>query len=174
MPDSRNSREKAAAIVRAAGGTIIGRTRLQKVAYLLEIAGLGEGFRFEYRHYGPFSEELADGIRMARAFGLVQEEERSTDWGGFYSVYKASTEHGQRTEGLRAVFAEEAAKISAIELELAATAAFLHKTENCLNPWAETEHRKPEKAADGRLERAKAAYKKLLKFQTPKPMPPIA
>ena len=41
--------DKVAEIIRAAGGEIVGRTRLQKVAYLLELAGLGHGFRFEYR-----------------------------------------------------------------------------------------------------------------------------
>ena len=34
--------EKVAAIIRDAGGKIVGRTRLQKTGYLLELAGLGE------------------------------------------------------------------------------------------------------------------------------------
>ena len=33
---------KAAAIVRDAGGEIVGRTELQKIAYLLNVTGLGE------------------------------------------------------------------------------------------------------------------------------------
>jgi uncharacterized protein YwgA len=60
--------QKAAEIVRDAGGRIVGRTKLQKVAYLLELAGLGDGFQFEYRHYGPYSEDLAGAIQMANAF----------------------------------------------------------------------------------------------------------
>jgi hypothetical protein len=41
------------AIVRDAGGHIVGRTRLQKIAFMLEPAGLGGGFPFRYKHYGP-------------------------------------------------------------------------------------------------------------------------
>ena len=43
MPRKRDT-DKVVAIVRDAGGTIVGRTRLLKTAYLLELAGLGEGF----------------------------------------------------------------------------------------------------------------------------------
>lgn len=169
-----NNPEKAAFIVRDAGGEIVGRTRLQKIAYLLELVGLGEGFQFEYRHYGPYSEELAESIRMARAFGLITEEERPTDWGGFYSIYNATNEVAEKIEGHSSLFAERAAQISAIELELAATAAFLSIIKNTDDPWAETERLKPEKSADGRLEKAKASYRNLMDIITPTPLPPIA
>src|SRR5580693_3962979 len=82
--------QKVADIVHDAGGEVVGRTRLQKIAYLLELAGLGEGFDFEYRHYGPYSDQLAAATRLAGAFGLIKEEERPTAWGGFYSVYTAT------------------------------------------------------------------------------------
>ena len=39
-----NDAHRAAEIVRDAGGHIVGRTRLQKIAYILEAAGLGGGF----------------------------------------------------------------------------------------------------------------------------------
>lgn len=153
--------QKAAEIVRDAGGQIVGRTKLQKVAYLLELAGLGAGFQFEYRHYGPYSEDLADAIQMADAFGLVVEEERRADWGGVYSIFKATDRAGQRDQGPRAHFAEEAAKVGAVELELAATAAYLRIVEGVQDPWEETARLKPEKARDGRLEKAKRAYRQL-------------
>ena len=68
--------------------------------------------------------------------------------------------------------------IGAIELELAATAAFLYAEEGIsrdgeVDTWKETARLKPDKAGDGRLKRAKAAYKKLGKIDTPKPLPPI-
>ena len=68
MPRKRDT-EKVADIVRDAGGKIVGRTRLQKIGYLLELSGLGEGFSFDYRHYGPFSEERVGGAgcQCARA-----------------------------------------------------------------------------------------------------------
>ena len=54
--------QAAARIVSDAGGSLIGRTRLQKIAYLLELSGTGAGFPFEYRHYGPYSEKLATAL----------------------------------------------------------------------------------------------------------------
>ena len=43
----------------------MGRTRLQKVAYLTQLAGFAGDFPFEYRHYGPYSEELAEATEIA-------------------------------------------------------------------------------------------------------------
>ncbi|WP_372397140.1 hypothetical protein ABMY26_24015 [Azospirillum sp. HJ39] len=165
--------QKAAEIVRDAGGQIVGRTRLQKVAFLLELAGFGEGFPFEYRHYGPYSEALADSIRAASVFDLVDEREQTASWGGMYSIYSATPEAGLRRDDGRARFAEAAASIDSIELELAATAAFLAAVERSDDPWGETARRKPEKVEGGRLDRAKDAYRRLLSLPTSKPLPRI-
>lgn len=170
MAEKKTDWQKAAEIVRDAGGYIVGRTKLQKIAYLLELAGLGDGFRFEYRHYGPYSEELADAIQVADAFGLITEEERQADWGGIYSIFITSESAGPRDSGLRARFAESAAKIEAVELELAATAAYLAAVEGISDPWKETARRKPEKVGGGRLESAKRAYRDLGKVA---PLPKI-
>ncbi len=172
MTNKKPGRREAAEIVRDVGGRIVGRTRLQKIAYLLELSGLGAQFHFEYRHYGPYSEELAEGIRAAQAFGLIKEEEQPTEWGGFYSIYNALPEVGEQTQGRRAAFASLAAQFSAIELELVATAAYLHNEEDCNDPWAETARLKPEKS-EGRLDQAKVAYRRLLELETPTPLPEI-
>jgi hypothetical protein len=76
---------------------------------------------------------------------------------------------------MRRQFVTEAAKIGAIQLELAATAAFLHVEEGLDGPeaWEETARRKPEKAQEGRLEAAQAAYRQLRRLQTPTPLPEI-
>jgi uncharacterized protein len=71
----------ATRIIQDAGGELVGRTRLQKVAYLTQLAGFGDEFEFEYRHCGPFSEDLARGMAIAAAFGQVKEVEREADWG---------------------------------------------------------------------------------------------
>lgn len=163
---------KAAAIVRDAGGKIVGRTKLQKIAYLLELAGLGDGFHFEYRHYGPYSEDLASAIRLADAFGLVTEEERQATWGGSYSIYTAAGEAGEPNQS-RVGLAQETVGMDSIELELAATAAYLSAVEKSKDPWGNTALLKPEKAANGRLEKAKDAYRKLLQIRTPKQLPQI-
>ena len=172
MP-ARPDSEKAAAIVRDAGGKIVGRTRLQKIGYLLELAGLGEGFSFGYRHYGPYSEDLASAARDANALGLLSEKEHPTTWGGLYSIF--TTPHATRRANVdrsRMRLAREAAAASAIELELAATAAFLART-GSLDPWGDTARFKPEKAQEGRLENAKALYRQLQQIETPKPLPRI-
>jgi hypothetical protein len=166
--------EKVAAIIRDAGGKIVGRTRLQKTGYLLELAGLGEGFSFEYRHYGPYSEELAAAARDANALGLISEEEHRTGWGGFYSVFTttlagpAKDVHPSRTTLVR-----EAGSASAIELELAATAAFL-ADEGSRDPWGDTARFKPDKAHGEGLKNAKALYSRLQQIDTPRRLTRIA
>lgn len=171
---------RAAAVVRDSGGRLVGRTRLQKVAYLAQLAGFDQDFPFEYRHYGPYSEELADAMEIAVGFKLVNEEEKQSDWGGWYSIYKADEPDkiDMPETQARAEFISEAAGVGAIELELAATAAFLYSTEGIGkdgqgDPWEETEKLKPEKAANGRLERAKQAYRELQQLETPTPLPRI-
>lgn len=171
MAKHEPSWQQAAEIVRDAGGRVVGRTKLQKVAYLLELTGLGAGFSFEYRHYGPYSEDLADAVRMAVAFNLISEEERMADWGGMYSIYAYSgSSKSQRDQ--RAAFAQKAASFGAIELELAATAAYLKKVEGSHDPWEDTKRLKPEKATSSRLNAAKQAYKDLERL-FPKKLPSL-
>lgn len=170
----KHDTQKVADIIRDAGGRIVGRTRLQKIGYLLELAGLGEGFSFEYRHYGPFSEELATAARDANALGLISEEEHPATWGGFYSIFTVPhTAPREDANASRLQLVNEAANASAIELELAATAAFL-ADEGSRDPWEDTRKFKPEKAQGGRLENAKALYRQFQKIDTPKPLPRIA
>ena len=166
---------KAAAIVRDAGGRLVGRTRLQKVAYLTQLAGFADDFPFEYRHYGPYSEELAEAMEIAVGLGIAQEEEKESVTGAWYSIYTAVSVDADND---RARFVNAAAGIGAIELELAATAAYLYVEEGYRggdegDPWEITKQRKPSKAAKGRLRRAKAAYGRLRSIATPRELPLI-
>jgi uncharacterized protein len=165
----------AARLVDEAGGQLIGRTRLQKVACLAKLAGFLDTFQFEYRHYGPFSESLAASMEIASALHFVEEKEERADWGGWYSIYRKTQTTPKGIDPDRRVFITKAAEIGPILLELAATAAFLHETDGLEAgvAWAETARRKPDKAASGRLELAKKAYKELLKLSTPRPLPAI-
>jgi uncharacterized protein len=163
---SQSARE-AAKIVADAGGEIVGRTRLQKIAYLLEIAGIGAEFQFEYRHYGPFSDGLAAASRDARLSGLISEETRVADWGGSYSVYRSVDPLPSDASRRRLEFIGKAMQADSVVLELAATAVFLAK-DGCRDAWAETTRRKPDKADGGRLEKAKALYREL-KYIAPLP-----
>ena len=83
-----------AEVVRDAGGRIVGRTRLQKAVFLLSLAGFEKRFRFGYKHYGPFSETLADAANLAVAFDLVSEQRGESSWGGTYSVYSVKDSVG--------------------------------------------------------------------------------
>ena len=165
----------AARLVNEAGGELIGRTRLQKVACLAKLAGLLDTFEFEYRHYGPFSEHLAMSMDIAAGLRIVDEQDKRAAWGGSYSIYRETDRTPKGDDAMRRQFVTEAAKIGAIQLELAATAAFLHVDEGLSGQeaWAETARRKPEKAQEGRIEAAQAAYRQLRCLATPTPLPAI-
>lgn len=163
--------KKVADIITDAGGRIVGRTRLQKVAYLLTVTGMETGLVFNYKHYGPYCEELAAATRLANLLGRLQEVENPTSWGGSYSVF-TTTQSPLDESSDRCRFARAAAEADAVELELAATAVFLSR-EGFSNPWEETARRKPEKVDNGRLERSKALLQHLSAVPTPIPLPSI-
>jgi uncharacterized protein YwgA len=164
--------QKAAEIVRDAGGHIVGRTRLQKIAYILEAAGVGAGFPFRYKHYGPYSEQLADAAQTARIIGMLREQETPATWGGLYSTYHSLLPQDPRVADARRRLAQELVNVDAVELELAATALFL-AFERFQDPWGETARRKPDKAEGGRLQRARQLYQSLSSIPTPHPLPHI-
>lgn len=152
--------EKVARLVQEAGGKIVGRTRLQKMAFLLELSEVGGGFHFTYHHFGPYSEELASAAEMAETFDMMKEENKKAAWGGSYSVYttdKSSEADSQVRKGIIGV----TNNAGAIALELAATAAYLAATK-VDDPWGEVATRKAEKATESRLAEAKKLYSQLL------------
>lgn len=159
-------------IVADAGGSIVGRTRLQKIAYLLNAAGFGSEFTFEYKNFGPFSDGLKEATQVASLFGDLVEEERKAAWGGSYFVFRLPGEFRRSEDAHRVQLVETASGADAVELELAATAVFLSKA-GFSDPWSETARRKPEKASNGRLAQAKALYGRLKSVSAPQPLPPI-
>ncbi|OSM00189.1 hypothetical protein [Magnetofaba australis] len=168
----KSSARKAQQIVADAGGEVVGRTRLQKMGYILELAGVGEEFSFFYKHYGPYCEELAEGAETARELGFVSEEVHPTTWGGNYSIY--TTEQptpAEEVDPARLKLLKIMKDANAIVLELAATAALLAK-QGEPDPWSETASRKPDKA-QGRMEAAKKLYKELRQVDTPLALPAI-
>lgn len=167
-----NEAQKAAEIVRDAGGQIVGRTRLQKIAYILEATGLGAGFPFRYKHYGPYSELLADAAQTACIVGMLREQETTATWGGLYSIYHSQLPQDSHVDQTRRYLAQELVNVDAVELELAATALFL-AYEQFQDPWGETARRKPDKADNGRLLRARQLYQRLRNISTPRPLPHI-
>jgi uncharacterized protein len=169
---SNDLASRIANIVRDAGGQVVGRTKLQKLIYLLVASGLEQNVPFIYKHYGPYSELAADAARSASLLGLMSEREESAAWGGLYSVYTVD-QAPQLGESPREQLLSLGRSANAIELELAATALFLFKEEGFGDPWKETERRKPDKAAHGRLEGAKQLYKQISAIPTPVHLPVI-
>lgn len=119
-------------LVQAAGGEIAGKVRLQKLVYLLDQIGLGSGFSYEYHHYGPYSEDLAEQVRDDVIFSRLEErEERRRSDGVPYMVYSV----GKRDNDPPVKTSSPAAQLnlalvnmqrhSATVLELAATIHWL-------------------------------------------------
>lgn len=162
-----------------AGGKIVGRTRFQKITYLLSETGLLEGYDFEYHHYGPYSDDLSSSLQIAVLFDELNEEEKKTDWGGHYSIFTLpeSVSDSVEVNQSRKEFIKPMLNISSIVLELAATAAFLAKendNSDDFDPWGKTRELKPDKATSERLGEAKKLYKKIFSIETPRQLPNIA
>jgi uncharacterized protein len=102
--------------------------------------------------------------------GLIREEELPASWGGTYSVY---TTPRTESDQLRMQLAKLAAEANAVELELAATAAFLFD-QGYSDPWNETFRRKPDKAGNGRMDKAKELYRQFAQLETPRRLPDLA
>src|SRR5680860_1419043 len=90
----KGSPRDIATLVDAAGGELVGRTRLQKTACLLELVGSGVGVRFSYHLYGPDIEELINAASDADALGYVEEREKHAAWGGRFSVFNIREDGG--------------------------------------------------------------------------------
>jgi len=159
-------------IVSAADGELVGRTRLQKTAFLLELAGLGSGYEFKYKHYGPFSDELASAVDLAPLLFDFREDQKRSGWGGTYSVFTSAAPYDGKEGDAYRQLVSLAKRANPIELELAATAAYLASVGDD-DPWGETVRRKPEKAAGGKIEHAKALYVRLKELELPEALPDI-
>jgi len=161
--------DKVAAVVDAAGGTLISRVRLQKTVYLLDQLGLSSGFEYEYYHYGPYSRDLDVATGDAGALGVVREEirHRASD-GASYSQFTLASPGSSKEAALgtlgRARASELVRRFAATHvtvLELAATVDWLWRHEG-IDDWrTEVARRKPMKVGNGRLDRAVALLRDL-------------
>jgi uncharacterized protein YwgA len=153
----------AVGIVALNGGELFGRTRLQKTAFLLECCGMESGLEFEYRHYGPFSVELARGWDDAEFDGRLQMIERS----GFrempYTVFMTNEPAPERLGNLSASKVRDLLaamrRPSDIVLELAATIVYLR--DRGADPVSEVKILKPHKATDQRIHQAQELIRQL-------------
>ena len=150
-------------LVKLNNGRLVGRTRLQKVAYLLDRSGAEFGLPFTYHHYGPYSFELADGWADARAEGRIDIEEQRGRHEVSYSIFtlSESEDYSDDSGGLGALSASDAreqlrkmAHVSNVVLELAATIVYLKENGYSDGTIEELKVRKPLKATDELVQKA--------------------
>jgi uncharacterized protein len=144
-------------LIQLAGGEIVGKIRLQKEVYLLDQMGLRSGFPFEYHHYGPYSDMLAERVEDDAIFGhLNTSTGRRVSDGVPYVIYRADRPgDGDRidqhlsVDRIRSAIAEMQ-RSSATVLELAATIHWLAFVEGFRNWSDELVRRKGAKTQGGR------------------------
>ena len=154
------------ALIEAAGGEVVGKIRLQKMIYLLEQIGVESGFKFDYHHYGPYSEELAEAVDDNVIFGCIEEEQkRRVSDGVPYVIYRSLVHQMQSTDVLSQpaveTAIEEINRQSMTVLELAATIHWLAFKEKVRSWREELLRRKGVKAAEGRTDQAIKLLEKL-------------
>lgn len=138
------------------GGSIVGKTRIQKTLYFLEEFGAGCDLEFEYHFYGPYSEEASVALDDASALGYIQQDWKYTKAGAKYAVIRSSKDFKkEEVDERRKRILSLLSSYDSISIELAATADFLAKNGFQLDPWAEVVSRKVEKATPVAVNRAK-------------------
>jgi hypothetical protein len=151
--------ETAIQIVAANQGRLVGKTRLQKTAYLLQLSGMEPVYDFDYHHYGPFSTELAEGAEIAVATGDLQAEDRPGPYDLPYTIFTTEERPQEAINGLPIDRAREILRtlerVPSVVLELAATMAFLAVNGTSRDQIAaRVRSLKPRKATPDRLEAA--------------------
>ncbi len=144
-------------IVAAAGGRLVSRIRLQKIAYIIDQLGAGSGFSFSYYHYGPYSRDLDNAVLDAEAFQKITEsfERRQSD-GARYSVFTMKAQDSEHVfsclnDQLLRDSVKQLSASNVTVLELAATAHWLVKEERVPDWKAEIIRRKGSKTSGSRL-----------------------
>ena len=154
-----------AALIHLAGGRVVGKTRLQKIAYLLEAKALGFGLDFDYHNFGPFSPDLAFAADDAESLGYVRTKEQLGLHSVPYTIFRSTDEAPkfEKSEKLKA--RRDALNImknhSALVLELAATAVYLKYNGYPESFWNEVKKRKSLKATSQRVALAKKLMRDL-------------
>ena len=147
------------ALVRLSDETIVGKTRLQKTAYLLEAKELGFDLSFDYHNFGPFSAELAFATDDAESLGYISTEKHLGYHSVPYTVFHSTDQAPEFEDGDDLDARREAVgtmnRYSALVLELAATAVYLKRNGYAGSVWKEVRRRKRLKATRDRVRAAK-------------------
>jgi uncharacterized protein YwgA len=128
------------ALVRAFGGRIESRLRIQKSAYLLKLLGAKEfkGIPFRYHYYGPYSRELSGSLQQAVAGAFVDEQKHPLPFDDLRRYSYTLTDGGRDwlegfSSDVEERFTDEIPLLREAHLktlELAGTIAFLQREES--------------------------------------------
>ena len=160
-----NEEDAAVNLVALHNGRLVGRTRLQKEGYLLHRCGASFDLEFVYHHYGPYSFELATGVKDACVCKRIEEEPHI----GFHGIPYAIFTTNEHPIPMGKLSVNKARELSArmdrepnVVLELAATIVFLRDDENYGGAAIrETKARKPLKATATYMKRARDLLKEM-------------
>jgi len=160
--------------------TVCGRTKVQKIFYLLQAAGYPAGIDYFLHYYGPYSETLSSYLAWAGQQDLVEETCVTLSAEAVRCDYSATPEATQLVDSLQKVvesaevetvsryceFARQLNKESSTVLELAATIAYFVRDRGCQlsEACAKTKTFKPNKAKPADMDTAKAIAESALQF----------
>ena len=135
---------------------------LQSIAYLLEVAEVGYGFKFGHKFCSPYCEEVERGARGAGNLGKLDIEEFVTEWGVTKTTYKTSIPYqGTGTEDDDYHFiVNKAIACKEIQLDLVATAAY-YQNVKIDNPWGDIERSKTYDRESDTFVKSKELYEEL-------------
>lgn len=153
-------------IIALNGGKLVGRTRLQKVVYLLHQCGLDGDLDFDYDKFGPFSADLARATDVAKFQKRIREKKKTGYHEVPYSEFTTNEAPPDHVGNLLAADVRKALramdKYSAVALELAATMAFLREYGVSPGDMVPTIKKlKPLKATDSHLKRSRKLLREL-------------
>lgn len=159
----------------AAGGELTGRSRLTKILYFLEVMGLGNDVYFEWKYYGPYSEDYTNHLNAISLFlldDLYKEKIVTAPWGGKYSVFESKVRMPINSNFLSVV--DLLRDVDIFVLELLSVVIFLanssHESDN-KDPWGEAARRKTSIYDKENHAKAMKLYKQLLTIESPKDLP---
>ena len=150
-------------VAAAANGEIKGSPVLQRIAYLLEVAKVGYGFKFGCEFCSPYCEEIERATRSASALGDLDVEIIKTEWGVTKKTYRTSIPYKGNggDDDYYQIIVNKAISCHPTQLDLATTAAYYHKIEVINNPWDEVEELKAYDRENGTFEKSQKLYEEL-------------
>ena len=159
-----NDIDAAVQIIAAApGGLIKGSPVLQRTAYLLEVAGVGYGFKFGEKFCAPYCENLRLAVNGAQILEEIEINETVTDWGVTKTTYKSNIPYqgDGGADDYYQVIVTKATQCVPKQLDLATAAAYFQKIEVEANPWDEVYALKTFDRENGTFEKSQELYEEL-------------